>query len=668
MKILCLGNPQSLEKLKKLDKTASLARFCSDSEKALDFISDSELAILILFLDKTEGDQNSYIEVLEQFEAQASNVCRILVAEKMDHSIFHRVINKAHVDFIFDADEMNLRESQILEEAFDKHQKASLRVQLLKESTQQFRELEALNSGLEKIVIERTQHIEVSKVEEEEKLNKVRSLIRLIKDLAQISSFEELLKVLRKEFRKFHKVGEPILVHQTQPERIDIISFHSGQVVFSQLKDHFPFSREIQVQDRAVVKALANHFGRPLMKTLSIPLEPHLMRKSSFAGAEASLFVEVSLQGQEYFEFIDFVKERMQPLATTVDRLLLETELMQFSYRWEKTFDGFRDPIAILDIDYELLRANRKFSEKNLKKKCYESFAGRQSPCEGCPVFPAMSSGKPQFGQIRVGEKIYEVHSYPITFDQSSQTTNVVNQYVDITQSRDLYLRLLQSEKLGAIGSLAGNIAHELNNPLTGLRSLSQVLLSQVPENSEIHSDLLEIEKAAGRSQGIIKNLLEFSYGGTQEKKFLNLDDVIEKTMPLLKTAMRIHRQEFNLNARDVYIQGEPHLLQQVVFNLVNNACQAMKDPGVLQVKTSHDRETKEVKMEIIDSGAGIAPELIEKIFEPFFTTKKEGLGTGLGLSLTRKVVESLGGRITVTSKLNNGSQFVVIFPEAVKE
>lgn len=236
---------------------------------------------------------------------------------------------------------------------------------------------------------------------------------------------------------------------------------------------------------------------------------------------------------------------------------------------------------------------------------------------------------------------------------------------MDITQSRDLYLRLLQSEKLGAIGSLAGNIAHELNNPLTGLRSLSQVLLHQVEEGSSLKSDLVEIEKAAGRSQQIIKNLLEFSQGGPQQKRVMNIDDIVNKTMPLLKTVMRIHRQDIQLNAADSLIEVEPHFIQQVVFNLVNNACQAMKDPGTLSVRTEYLKKEKRVLLEISDTGSGIAPELQEKIFEPFFTTKKEGLGTGLGLSLTKKIVETMGGEIRVFSEMQKGSRFQVIFPEA---
>jgi signal transduction histidine kinase len=131
----------------------------------------------------------------------------------------------------------------------------------------------------------------------------------------------------------------------------------------------------------------------------------------------------------------------------------------------------------------------------------------------------------------------------------------------------------------------------------------------------------------------------------------------------MLKAVMRIHRQEFDLNTKEDPIEVEPHLLQQVVFNLVNNACQAMKNPGVLSVRSFS--EGSHVILQVEDTGPGIPENIREKIFEPFFTTKKEGLGTGLGLSLTRKIVESFGGEIRLKSEIGQGSTFEVRLPRA---
>jgi signal transduction histidine kinase len=629
--------------------------FLSNLEEVGRYTQDSRAAVLMAAVSNEQIPEA--LEILEKFEHESPKTCRVLVVEQLTAEIFRQAVNRAHVHFCVNREDFKLRWKDILNQAVQYYGKANARSQLLKESTRQFRELEALNLSLEQIVQERTQHIEISKVDEEEKLNKVRSLIRLIKELAQTTSFEELLLLLRRECRKFHKVGDPILVYQSSPDRIQFVSFQSGQILFTHHKGSFPFENKITGSGHELLKALANHFGRPFVKGLYVPLE---MKESSFHGAQAGICLEVSLSDSELDLFLEFIRERVQSVAITVDRLMLENELVQFSYRWEKTFDGFRDPIAIVDVDYEVLRSNKKFSDKIIKKKCFESFARKDLICEGCPILKAIETGQSQKGQIHVGARVFEVHSYPILLENGSQVTNVVNQYVDVTQSRELYLRMLQSEKMGAIGLLAGNIAHELNNPLTGLRSLSQVLMAETTQAS-LKGDLLEIEKATARSQQIIRNLLDFSWGGPQAKRMTTLDEIVSKTLPMLKAVMRQHRQEFDFNAGESQILVEPHLLQQVVFNLVNNACQAMKDPGTLALNTFVRDD--QVVLQVKDTGPGIPENIREKIFEPFFTTKKEGLGTGLGLSLTQKIVQSSGGKILVQSEEGHGALFEVMLP-----
>jgi signal transduction histidine kinase len=225
---------------------------------------------------------------------------------------------------------------------------------------------------------------------------------------------------------------------------------------------------------------------------------------------------------------------------------------------------------------------------------------------------------------------------------------------------------MLQNEKMGAIGMLAGNIAHELNNPLTGLRSLTQVLLQETPAQGNLHADLIEIEKATARSQRIIKNLLDFSKGEDQPAEFVSVDEIVERTLPMLKSALRNHRLEVDLQTLNASVFVEPHLLQQVVFNLINNACQAMKDAGRLSVNTSV--KSGNVLIEIEDTGPGIPPEVLRRIFEPFFTTKKEGHGTGLGLSMSKSIIEKFGGTIQFRNVEPHGSCFTIVLPQKSPE
>ncbi len=589
---------------------------------------------------------------------------RILRSQDLNERITREGINRGQVLRIIPQDLDVDTFHGLLNGALEKHLQRSKQFQLLKESSQRNRELEGLNNSLEHIVEERTLHIEISHTEEAEKLSRERLLIRFIKELAAQGSFEDILQVLRKELRKFHKLGDPILAYSVAGAKTELMSFHGGQFRQSESAIDIVFPDKYHSNHPQLVRHLANHYGRPFIKTLIFPLELKLIQQLAEGSAEAILCFESSLADKDLSTFLEYVNDRLGPLSMALDRVLLEYQLSSFSYRWEKTFDSMKDPIAIVDMDYEVVRANKKFPEHISGQKCHVSFAGSKEICHGCPVAKALKEKTSGSGQIKIGVKTYQVYSYPIMGENGGRSTNVVNQYVDITESRQLYLKVLQSEKMGAIGKLAGHIAHELNNPLTGLRSLAQVLLHEVPKGEALYSDLLEIEKAAMRSQKIIKNLLEFSHNDSQPQELISVDEIVEKTLPMLKTALRSHRFQLHLSSRQALVQVEPHLLQQVVFNLVNNACQSMKDPGTLTITSAISPTNPNcIELSVGDTGPGIPENIQNKIFEAFFTTKKEGLGTGLGLSMSKSIVERFGGSIHFESKLGKGTIFFITLP-----
>ena len=615
----------------------------------------------------TDLDENTALDLLYLARTHQNFASRILRSEHMSDRLVRESINRGQVLKII-PHEIDLSEFRgFINSALEKNQERSRQSQLLRESSRQNRELEAFTNSLEQLVEERTLHIEISHKEESEKLSRERLLIRFTKELASQSSFEEILQVLRKELRKFHKLGDPILAYRFGGHRTYLMSFQGGHFSQTETLIDFEFPEKQYLTHPELVLQFANHFGRPFIKTLIFPLELKLIRHLAEGNAEAILCFESSLADKELSFFMEYINDRIVPLSTALDRVLLENQLSSFSYRWEKTFDSMKDPIALVDVDYEVVRANKKFSENLAGRTCHESFAGRLEICPGCPVARAIKEKSPESGKIKVNDRTYQVHSYPIVVQNGGRATNVVNQYVDITESQELYLKVLQSEKMGAIGKLAGHIAHELNNPLTGLRSLSQVLIQETSPGEALHSDLIEIEKASLRSQRIIKNLLDFSLSDNQPQVLISLDDVVEKTLPMLKTALRSHRFHLKLQSKDAFIQAEPHLLQQVVFNLVNNACQAMKDGGTLTV-ASRVVDSTMVELTIEDTGPGIPAEIQGKIFEAFFTTKKEGLGTGLGLSMSKSVVERFGGKIRFESKPGQGTTFYITLPIREKE
>jgi len=232
-------------------------------------------------------------------------------------------------------------------------------------------------------------------------------------------------------------------------------------------------------------------------------------------------------------------------------------------------------------------------------------------------------------------------------------------------------LQMVQSDKLASIGQLAASISHELSNPLSSVLGFSQYILEEMRKKraEEItHEDfdiyikrLSQIERAAQRCKSIIENLLTFARTSGTEIKPLDINHVIEDTLVFTKYQLemkKIHLEK-NFSPTLSMINGNQHQLQQVFTNLIINAEQAMENGGKLTISTMPTNNGY-VEVHFSDTGAGIAPENLKKIFEPFFTTKPVGEGTGLGLSVSYKIIQDMGGDIAVESKVGRGTVFKV--------
>jgi two-component system NtrC family sensor kinase len=650
-----------------------------DAEIARMLIAAQTFAVVVA----DQGLQGaSGTDLLEFAKEKSPATSRILLTGAIGTEVIEEAVNRAHVfRFIakpWDNDQIVLD----INKAIEHHQLKITESSLLREVSLQNRKLEKFTMGLEQLVTERTLNAESSKVQAERQLAHVRELVRFIKDLSMLTSVDELLGLIRKELKSFHELRAPLLGYLVADRRPMILFFQGKQVIEREVRTLWsPRSRMRinAIEDRVY---LANEFGRPFVKTLAIPLNRRAVARDFDQESPATLFFEHTLPDDKIDGFLSFISERLQPIAIALDRILLEYHLKYTSFQWESTFDGLKDPIAIVDIDFQVLRANRYFKEAGthelVHSSCHLLFAASDHVCRGCPVSKALQTGLPQKGQIKRGPLVYDVLSYPIRPQADSVSTNVINHYVDVTAARELHSRMVQSEKMAAIGLLAGNIAHELNNPLTGIRSMAQVLRAEIqatPATATLLDDMSEVEKAAERSQKIIENLLDFSKGETDKnEQEISLNEIVRRTLPMLKTAMREHRSEITLceeGPTGAFVRVEPHLMQQVVFNLVNNGCQSMHDPGTITIETALvDEESPALsaprrwfELRIRDTGSGIPPEIIESIFEPFFTTKEEGQGTGLGLSMSQSVIQKFGGEIRVESQIGLGSEFTVRLP-----
>lgn len=241
-------------------------------------------------------------------------------------------------------------------------------------------------------------------------------------------------------------------------------------------------------------------------------------------------------------------------------------------------------------------------------------------------------------------------------------------QMLELRQTQE---QLVQAAKLAAIGELASNVAHEINNPLTSIMGYAE-LIKEESDNETIMRDLEIIEKESMRARDIVQQLLEFARRRPLEIRELDLNGLLREVITLACIQIKDSRIRIVERYADLpSIMGDQNQLKQVFINLLNNAVHALEGPETpaadapprpKDITITTGRKDSTVFVEIADTGHGIPADVIPKIFEPFFTTKREK-GTGLGLSITYKIIESHGGRIDVRSQEGTGTRFTIILP-----
>ena len=228
--------------------------------------------------------------------------------------------------------------------------------------------------------------------------------------------------------------------------------------------------------------------------------------------------------------------------------------------------------------------------------------------------------------------------------------------------------RLVHSERMAAVGSLTSGIAHELNNPLNNISLTTESLLSDFSSFSDDEKIRMldQISTQVERANATVRQLLDFTRKDQPAFTHVALSGILESTLKLIGNELTLSNVESRLSVDGTLppVLGNPRNLQQVFLNLCLNGVQAMPKGGVLGVRARRDGESS-VRIDVSDTGVGIAAENLGKIFEPFFTTKEAGKGTGLGLTVVQSIVEKHGGRIQVESRVGQGTTFTVLLPAA---
>jgi two-component system cell cycle sensor histidine kinase/response regulator CckA len=253
--------------------------------------------------------------------------------------------------------------------------------------------------------------------------------------------------------------------------------------------------------------------------------------------------------------------------------------------------------------------------------------------------------------------------------------------FIDLTEQKSLEVRFSQSQKMQAIGQLAGGVAHDFNNLLTAMIGFCDLLLLRHKPGDPSFGDIMQIKQNANRAAGLVRQLLAFSRQQTLQPRVLNLTDLLVDLSNLLRRLIGENIELKLVHARELgLLKADQGQIEQVIINMAVNARDAMNGGGKLSITTSNlsltaplRREHEEVPagdwvvIEVTDTGSGIPPEIVGRIFDPFFSTKEVGKGTGLGLSTCYGIVKQTGGYIFVDSEVGRGTTFSIYLPRHIK-
>lgn len=362
--------------------------------------------------------------------------------------------------------------------------------------------------------------------------------------------------------------------------------------------------------------------------------------------------------------------------AVVLTNARLFDQLRTGKEQWESTFDALADGVAVLDDTGRIQRANRALAAllgqslpQVVGRDLAEELFGRPSAL--ADLYRVARRGERTAPVIQRSEalrRVFRIGAAPMQGEDTPGSLVVLVE--DVTEQKAFEAQMIQHEKMAAVGQLVSGVAHELNNPLTSVSGLAELLLEQPATPSSAKEQLRIIHEQAERAGKIVRNLLTFARQGPAEVASVDVGDVVRRTALLLEYEVRLQHVDLvtELPPDPVVVQADRMQLQQVVVNLVTNAVQAVAtNPPerarrvVVRASVRGDR----VAIDVEDTGPGVPPELASRIFTPFFTTKEPGVGTGLGLAISYGIMARYGGTLEVRRAPGGGALFVAELPAA---
>ena len=375
------------------------------------------------------------------------------------------------------------------------------------------------------------------------------------------------------------------------------------------------------------------------------------------------------------FSWKGVVEEAMLLMEDITEQVRLSEEVRRVERHLASVVESARDIVLSTDLEGGILTWNpaaEKLSGLPLHEVQDRPFIDLCAPDhrgEIRRVISKLKTGKnSQMGEwdllTQEGERIPVAWVFSPMKDHRFKTVGVVAVGRDLTEHRKFEAQLLQSQKLAALGVMAGGIAHEIRNPLAVCSSAAKFLLDEDLDADMRRECARKIYSGIQRASMIIEGLLRFARPSAKtELKKTNLGEVLKETLSLVSNEARIQKIELmtQIPQDPEWISCIAGLLQQAFLNLFLNAINAMSEGGILSTQLGHSKD--EVWVRIADSGEGILKEDLDKIFDPFYTTQPVGRGTGLGLSICYSIIKQHFGTIEAESAPGQGSTFVVRFP-----
>jgi PAS domain S-box-containing protein len=364
-------------------------------------------------------------------------------------------------------------------------------------------------------------------------------------------------------------------------------------------------------------------------------------------------------------------------LVDVTERRKLERQLLQQEEFRRRLLEGFPDLIAVVDLQERYTFVNSRVRdvlgyqpEDLLGKKISETQG--HAP-ELVALYHDVASSTRIFGSAEYGTRHRDGSGRTMRasasqfFDADSKLAGVIISVHDITTEKKFEQQLVQSERLAAMGAMIGGVAHELNNPLTSILGVSE-LLQDSQTTDAAQKQIAILQQQARRAAEIVHNLTYFSRPPSPGQTRVSLAEVVERTLNLHAYSLRKNNitVDFLRESGLPYVQGDPHQMMQVFLNLILNAEQAIRearDRGTLRIRLGKTGES--VWASFLDDGPGIPADILASVFDPFYTTKRPGRGTGLGLSICKSVMKEHNGTIEAANAPGGGAVFTVTMPAA---